>query len=373
MPGAAPPAANTASDDAPAPVASAPAGAPATGPGASATADTPATGADTPATDPGRWARLLEPILQAAALDRARNIHPQHRARLRTLVAAARARAAAAARLADDRDHVAALALQREALGFAASAVRTAWGDPARDGPLGTNDALDTAARVGARAVDVDRVRAALTSDDPLAIDKLRRGEAMRVRASAEAVLRSLLAHAETRTPRRVLVARVLRCAGLIVVPSAVIGAAVLLATRPTNLARDKPAIASSQRPGTPTATGAVDGTIDDECAFLTNAERDPWVRVDLLHQSPITGVTVYAPEAERREVQLPLVLEISADGENFTPVAERRDAFGRTTPWRQSMAGEVARYVRVRAPAARAELCLSEVEVFGPGPAQPR
>lgn len=93
----------------------------------------------------------------------------------------------------------------------------------------------------------------------------------------------------------------------------------------------------------------------------------NPWVTVDLRQPSLLREVVTTG----RRDCcwnyeSLPLVLELSADGEHFQEAARRSVPISDRDPWRVPLAAAPARYVRLRVASEAAAIALSEIEVFG-------
>jgi hypothetical protein len=105
-------------------------------------------------------------------------------------------------------------------------------------------------------------------------------------------------------------------------------------------------------------------GRAYDAC---TQRERRPWVLLDLQGPTRLTQVVVTG----RRDCcwgsdDLPLVLELSDDARTFKEVARRGLPLSDRDPWRIEVLGAEARYLRLRVEAPRAQLVLTEIEVFG-------
>ena len=315
---------------------------------------------------PSSAARLLEPLLLRMALARVRGYPEPAAARARELYRSASARRASASRLAEDRDHAAALTLQRESLsllGTAISLVHERHSLPTTLTPAETFDQLEELnALPKPEPRHFDLVRRALSETDPAALDSWPAKDLRRARASADGFLRRLQKNFEPRSLRRLKVIRVVRIAAVLGLPVLAVILFAQLFLAPVNVARDKPVIASSTSGLRPTAV--VDGIIDSACGVRTRPEKNPWVRIDLLKHRPIRSVLLY-PAAELPK--MPLVIELSADGENFREVARRDHPMSTGLRWRLAMKDTVGRYVRVRVLSDGAHLCLAEVEVFAP------
>ncbi len=314
----------------------------------------------------GLGARLLEPVLLRRPIARVQGYPELAAARARELVASAHARWDSASRLAEDRDHAAALSLQREAVELLATAMAVIAGKHPEPTTLPIAQAFQQLAALGALSAatgDLDLVRRALSETDPAALDAWPSRDLRRARGSADELLRELRAQVEPRSLRRLKWVRGLRIAGLVLGPALAIALGWQLFYAPVNVARDKPVTLSSVFPGRP-AYGAVDGVVDSDCGAQTQVEKNPWARVDLMAHRPLHSVLLF-PAAQIPAV--PLVVELSADGENFREVARREHPLAAGLRWRIGMNGAVGRYVRVRALSDGVQLCFAEIEVFAP------
>lgn len=174
-------------------------------------------------------------------------------------------------------------------------------------------------------------------------------------------------------TTRRELVARRwLRRAALI-------GAACLalwLVVRPKNLALGKSVAASSVCAWTPQAPlgrerlyRVVDGVETEQSfALCTNDEKDPWLTVDLASSRRVDRVVVY-PRADccYGQLELPLSLQLSDDNQHFETVETTNTPAIPESPWRFSVSGRRARYVRLISHDQTARhIVISEFEIFG-------
>lgn len=162
----------------------------------------------------------------------------------------------------------------------------------------------------------------------------------------------------------RARAARYLRWTLLVLIAAALIVGAVALGQQraaPPNLARGKPTEASSLRSSYDSAAGVVDG-ITDAVGVHTRSEKDPWVTVDLGAPQPVAGVRVTNRSDCCQERALPLVLEVSDDGEQFVEVARRTRWFWR---WSQRVRARPVRFVRLRVD-GKSVLHLNEIEVYG-------
>lgn len=122
----------------------------------------------------------------------------------------------------------------------------------------------------------------------------------------------------------------------------------VLLVSPPEgpDLGAGKPWHASSFYPGFP-GSGAKPVKPKEGAFFATNDEVNPWWIIDLQAPKLLGSVTIVNRTDCCPDRAVPLVLELSADGQNWREVARRVDTF-RT--WKPSFAPSKARYVRLRA-----------------------
>lgn len=141
------------------------------------------------------------------------------------------------------------------------------------------------------------------------------------------------------------------------------------------NLARGKPVRASGPCRTRPDYTWLpvsparlVDGKKWRAFDGCVDSMRDPWVTVDLQQQGVLRELVVTGRRdcCWNRE-SLPLVLELSRDGQHYEEVARRDVPISDRDPWRVQLSAVLARYVRVRVVAnSPAAIALSEIEVFG-------
>lgn len=129
----------------------------------------------------------------------------------------------------------------------------------------------------------------------------------------------------------------------------------------PHNVARGKPVTASSVRFGTPQAL--VNGAIEwGTFGLHTGGSGREWATIDLVKFYSLTSAEIYPRGEGRFEFNLPLHVELSADGTNFREAGACKDLFTQATPCLVDLHHERARFVRVSAP----EVVLAEVEVYG-------
>jgi hypothetical protein len=151
------------------------------------------------------------------------------------------------------------------------------------------------------------------------------------------------------------------------------------------NLARGVAVTISSSDGSFKSAAGAVDGDIW-HVGFRTDLEESPWILLDLAAEQVVTRFVVYncydrypypaiRPDVElsrdaqeanerfdcRQENEIPLSIEISRDGRNFSEVARQVQRF---EMWTLRIAAQRARFVRLR---LLREQCLQlrEIEVY--------
>lgn len=188
--------------------------------------------------------------------------------------------------------------------------------------------------------------------------------------------LERLFAWLETRnvalTVREVRVSRWLRCSSL----GVVLASLVFFGLTPKNLALGKPVKASTTCGGTPAAAlgkeplhRVVDGRRREQAfAVCTEVEAKPWVQVDLGRPHRIDRVVAY-PRTDccYGEQELPVSVELSNDGQHFEIVATRSTPATTNFPWRFTIEGRGARYVRLSTDSKEPRhVVLGELEVYG-------
>lgn len=127
------------------------------------------------------------------------------------------------------------------------------------------------------------------------------------------------------------------------------------------NIARNRPATASSTRFGHPSAV--VNGVVEwGSYALHTQADRPAWFMVDLQGTHRIDEVRVYGRgDALLNEDAPPVPVEVSLDAHTWKQVGACEGVFTQASPCQVHAGGAPARYVRLTYP----YLVLSEVEVF--------
>lgn len=173
-------------------------------------------------------------------------------------------------------------------------------------------------------------------------------------------------------TVREVRASRWLRCSSLGVVLTSL----VFYALTPKNVALGKPVKASTTCGYTPApALGkaalhrVVDGRQREQSfAICTEVEPKPWVQVDLGRPHRISRVVAY-PRTDccYGEQELPVSVELSNDGQLFEIVATSSTPATTNFPWRFTLEGRSARYVRLSTDSKEPRhVVLGELEVYG-------
>jgi hypothetical protein len=220
-------------------------------------------------------------------------------------------------------------------------------------------------ARPRAEPTDDARVRAALSSSDPLYFDHLSAEDAERARWALDRAASLVRRRVEARTLGNVRGTRWGRLAAILLV----IGYATFAITRafvmPKNIALGKPVHPSSRKHNPPDGHELVDGEIGSSFGIHTNTEDNPNVVIDLQARYWIDSVRVYNRVDGWYDDSLPLVVELSQDGTTWDEIGRRTEHFDASPPWVVAGRGKPAQFVRVRV-ARKSYLALSEVEVFG-------
>ncbi len=112
------------------------------------------------------------------------------------------------------------------------------------------------------------------------------------------------------------------------------------------DLGAGKPWHASSSYPGFP-GSGAKPVKHKEGAFFATNDEPNPWWIIDLQSPQQLGSVTVVNRTDCCPDRAIPLVLELSTDGQQWREVSRKTETF-RT--WKPTFAATKARYVRLRA-----------------------
>lgn len=173
-----------------------------------------------------------------------------------------------------------------------------------------------------------------------------------------------LVARVEPTSRDRARYVRYAPAASALVTLLCALGTAAYFAMLPTNIAKGKPVVASSIAYDTQ-PPGVVDGKDYGRFGFHSAVEPSPWIRVDLGRRYLLTDIKIFGRHDCCYDQSVPMVLEISDDGEQFRGVAERSNPFDQVDPWQIALQRVPARYVRVRT-LREAVLVLSEIEVYG-------
>jgi hypothetical protein len=144
-----------------------------------------------------------------------------------------------------------------------------------------------------------------------------------------------------------------------------VVGAATLVVTRleskkiAPNLATGSIVTISSRHPSSPDPSHVVDGDIY-QLGFHTNLEQNPWVLLDLGREKLVHHIIFYNRADCCQERAVPLVIQLSHDGQKFTDVSRIDKRFNK---WDAEIPAQSARYIRATTPKFEF-LHLSEIEV---------
>jgi hypothetical protein len=176
----------------------------------------------------------------------------------------------------------------------------------------------------------------------------------------------------ETRTPREVRFYRWVRLATLV----GLCAAGIALSTSPRNVAYHRPVIASSYCSSMPLprtieekVSGVVDGVaMERRFGLCTDAEVHPWVTIDLERTYAISQVVVYdRSDCCWNASNVPLSVQLSTDNQHFGTVGTMKESFPPSLPWKLTVMGHPARYVRlIVASNQPKDIVISEVEVYG-------
>ena len=310
---------------------------------------------------------LITPIAEFFTQRRAertvRAYVPVQSARVRKHVEAAEKRLRAGRRVTEA---TAAAVLLREAVLQYLIAMETARdaGSP-EDATAPFPPLLRDPARPRADPSDDARVRAAIASRDPLYFDGLSSEDLERARWALDRAASMLRRRVESRT---LVAVRGTRWGRLAAVTVLVLWGALAIAKAkllPKNVAFGKPVHPSSLAEAVPNGRELVDGDTGDSYAFKTREEDSPNVVIDLEGIYWIDTIKVHNRVDGWFDDCLPLVVEVSRDGNKWDEVARRDRHFDANPPWVIEAGGRGARLVRLRV-ARHASLALSEVEVYG-------
>jgi len=175
---------------------------------------------------------------------------------------------------------------------------------------------------------------------------------AARVRSFVDTLLWN--ADAPRRKVDKLLVLRFVRLV-LVVIALALIALGVSRLTQGSNLAAGKPIRTSSSWPGC-TSDPSCDGLL----LFHTLDENKPWAEIDLQKVQDIHRVEVKNRPDCCAERAVPLVVEVSTDGQHWTEVGRKDDQFA---TWTAKFSSRPARYVKLHVD-RRSTLHLKELIV---------
>ena len=312
-------------------------------------------------------------IFDAFLLERAERIAaaypPAGHERLRELFHAGARRSIAANDLLESQPVAAAILYRDAAIAYigAKVAVRD---DAETFGPDDATRAFEKldefVAELPPRPANFDRARALLTSDDPLVFDRLGETEALLGAQAIAATVNWLHDSIELRTVPEIRRSRVLRLSlvGAMGVAFLVwLGFAIF---SPTNIARGKHVLTSSVIAGSTAPEGGLtDGSTLGGYGVHTAIEDNPWVRVDLGSVYSLKKIKIYNRGDGWFDDHLPLSLELSENGVDFTPVDRRTTSFSQWSPWVYVAHGEKARFIQVHGAKGK-YVALSELEAYG-------
>jgi hypothetical protein len=220
-------------------------------------------------------------------------------------------------------------------------------------------------ARPRAQPTDDARAREALASPDALYFDRLPEQDAERARWALDRAATMLRRRVEARSLVNLRGSRWGRVAAFVLIAGYAAFAIVRALVLPKDIAFGKPVHASSHRANTPDGHELVDGEIGTSFAVHTDAQSEPNVVIDLQDKYWIDTVKVYNRVDGWYDDCLPLVVELSVDGQKWDEIGRREEHFGASPPWVVNGGGKPAHFVRVKV-ARTSYLALSEVEVFG-------
>jgi hypothetical protein len=213
---------------------------------------------------------------------------------------------------------------------------------------------------------EFDRARTLLTSDDPLALDRMSETEAAAAAQTVAGVVTWLHDAIEPRSVAEIRRSRWLRLVVLGVAALAFLVWGGVRVFSPTNIALHKRVTVSSTHPNSTAPDGGLtDGDTGGAYGVHTAAEDNPWVRVDLGDVYQLKKVKIYNRGDGWYDDSLPLALELSENGVDFTPVDRRTTSFSQWSPWVYAADGKKARYIQVHGTKGKF-VALGELEAFG-------
>jgi hypothetical protein len=114
------------------------------------------------------------------------------------------------------------------------------------------------------------------------------------------------------------------------------------------------------------TTSQLTNGKLETTRGAHTGHDQPPWLQIDLGSPQPIGDIVTYNRFDGWQSEVLPLTVEVSTDGINYTFVGERTRLFSQWIPWKVQVHGQLARFIRYRG-VNKGYLCLAEAEVFAP------
>jgi hypothetical protein len=155
--------------------------------------------------------------------------------------------------------------------------------------------------------------------------------------------------------------ARILSAAALVVAVILVVASWISKQTAKPNLALNHKVSVSSQFSGAGRDTSQLVDGDRSNLGFHTECRANQHVTVDLGSVKDISSVVVYNRADCCQERAVPLTLQLSTDGQKYTPVKEQREQFDK---WAIDSVNQKARYVRLLN-ASNNCFHLSELEVY--------
>jgi hypothetical protein len=183
--------------------------------------------------------------------------------------------------------------------------------------------------------------------------------------AAAASLKRAALVAIDVRErPLRALEAITLKAFARIVLTvlllAGAVGAAVFLRPARSNIAAGKPWKASSSLFDCHPDQGECGGA-ETRIFFHTRDEQNPWLQYDLGAKTAVSALRIENRQDAEGARAVPLIVEVSDDGNAFKEVARRDEEF---TVWKPSFSKVSTRYVRLRVP-RKSMLHLDEVEIY--------
>jgi F5/8 type C domain-containing protein len=289
-------------------------------------------------------------------------------ARALVYVEAARRRQKSARQLARRRDWVASLRLHVEAASLLMRAKLASGGDrrPLDELlPIELLEALLEHLRAEGLTApqELERLRSLLSAREWDVLDRLSDGDGERAADDLTLVTcfleRAIPTIVQTERRRELRIFR----AGMALLASAVLVAALWSLSRPRNLALHR-AVSSTPAGWNTSADEAVNGVRYGELGYHSKNSESPWLQVDLAAEHEIHRIQVYGRGDCCFGQSIPLAVEGSIDGRSYVPLGRRDQPFQPFHPWVLTPTGISARYVRVR-PLHAAYLAVAELEVY--------